>query len=1001
MSAADSRPGAGSALPSGRRPSLHAPLRALGITDPNRAATLLEDPGLAAMMEDLGGIDILWAAADPDDALLTLSRLAETEAGAGAVRELLAGEDRRLSARRLISVIGTSRALADHLIAHPQAIAHLSAAAPGLIYGREALGERLRAAVVDTNNDTEAAIALRLAYRGRLLEIAAADLSAPDPLTQLELTTIALADLAAATIEVAWRTVCRDWADGASAVAIIALGKTGGRELNYVSDVDVIYVCTEQCDTEVAISHLQRMRQLICAPGPVPALWPIDVALRPEGKDGPLIRSLSSHVRYYQRWAKTWEFQALLKARPIAGGEELGRAYREQIASLAWSAAHREGFVSEIRAMRTRVEEHIPPAHAERQLKLGRGGLRDIEFTAQLLQMVHGRTDPALRVGDTLTALKRLAAGGYISRDAAKTLSAHYRFLRLVEHRVQLRALRRNHLLPTSEAGLRLLGRSLGQMRLTPNELNEKIRAIRTQVRALQQEIFYRPLLPATAALTDEEVQLTPAAAHDRLAAIGYRDPRGAMRHIAALTAGSSRRALIQQRLAPALLGWFADGPNPDGALAAFRVLSEEIGGTHWYLKLLRDSRAAAERLAGALSSSRFIAEQLPKMPEAVMWLDDDAQLAARSKADLRAEASARLARAGDDLHAKATALRALRRREMLRTALADAVGHIPEIDHAQALTRSADVVLEFLLAEVLAANPAPHPSIETAIIAVGRLGGKEMSYSSDADVLFVYRAGPAGESAAAPWAQEVARTVIRLAEAVSPEPALKIDCDLRPEGRNGPISRSLEAYKEYFAKWVEPWERQALLRARPAAGSRQLAALFLSEIDPIRFPASGLTTAERTSIRRLKARVENERIARGVERTRHLKLGPGALADVEWCAQLIQLDHAGTHRSLRVAATCEVLDRATRLGFLSDDDAHALRAGWILASRVRAANALMTGRTSGQKGDLFPHEPWEIRTITHLLGFTGSSQEFVETFSQVMRKARAATMRVFYGHTG
>lgn len=367
-------------------------------------------------------------------------------------------------------------------------------------------------------------------------------------------------------------------------------------------------------------AHMMRICSETTVEG---SIWPVDANLRPEGRNGPLVRTLSSHVAYYQRWAKTWEFQALLKARPVAGDPGLGAEYVAALQPLVWQAADRENFVPDVQKMRRRVVENIPLTEVDRQLKLGPGGLRDVEFAVQLLQLVHGRADTSLHSGTTLDALEALAAGGYVGRTDAAQLDEAYRFLRSMEHRIQLHRLRRTHLVPEDEADLRRLGRSLG---LRTDPVTGLLRAWKRHasvVRRLHEKLFYRPLLDAVAQLAPGEARLSPEAARERLVALGYADPAAALRHLEALASGVTRKAAIQRTLLPVLLGWFADSADPDTGLLNFRKVSDALGTTPWYLRLLRDEGAAAENLARVLSAGRLAPDLLMRAPEAVALLGD------------------------------------------------------------------------------------------------------------------------------------------------------------------------------------------------------------------------------------------------------------------------------------------------------------------------------------------------------------------------------------------
>jgi glutamate-ammonia-ligase adenylyltransferase len=1012
--------------PTAGRPagSLRAALVRLGFADPARAVRLLEEPALRAAVGDLddGGplLHALGTVASPDEALLALSRVLAAAEGtpAGAhLRAVLAGQS--VVRDRLLGVLGASTALGDHLARHPEDVEVIT---DGDLITPDAAAVRaeLLAAVgatevaveggppvpVAAGAGTETIDALRRAYRRRLLAIAAGDIGSREPSAAvLPDVAACLADLAAAALEAALAVARAEHPDHAAArLAVIGMGKCGGRELNYVSDVDVIYVAEpaegveEATGLAVATRLATSLAKACSAPSGEPALWPVDAALRPEGKNGPLVRTVASHAAYYERWAKTWEFQALLKARPVAGDAEVGEAYRRAIEPMVWEAAGREHFVEDAQAMRRRVEVHVPPAEADRQIKLGAGGLRDVEFTVQLLQLVHGRADESLRSPTTLDALRALSDGGYVGRDHAARLGVCYRTLRVLEHRLQLHRLRRTHLMPTTDAELRRLARSIG-LRDGP-EVLDQWRTVRRDVRRLHEELFYRPLLPATARLSKEDVSLAPEAARARLAAIGYRDPAGALRHIAALTEGVSRRAAIQRQLLPVLLGWFAEGSDPDAGLLSFRRVSDELGSTHWYLKLLRDSGAAAERLARVLSSSRYVADALARSPESIAWLDDDADLAPRGRDRLQAEVDALLDRTPDTEEA-VTLLRALRRREMARTAMAEVLALRSAPETSEALTDIADVVLGGTLRAV-EREAADGEGLLTrgCVVAMGRFGGREMGYGSDADVLFVHEPLPgADEAAAQAQATAVATRLRALLGSTGPEPALEVDADLRPEGRNGPLVRTIGSYAEYYERWSSPWESQALLRARPMAGDPDLCLRFVELVAPLRYPPGGADAATIKEVRRLKARMEAERLPRGVEPARHLKLGRGGLSDVEWSVQLLQLRHAHEVPGLRTPSTLRALDAAAAAGLLDQSDAATLREAWLLSTRLRDAIVLWTGRPGAAMGDVLPHDRRALNGLARMLGYPpASGGELEERYLRSGRRARAVMERVFYG---
>ncbi|WP_431979952.1 bifunctional [glutamine synthetase] adenylyltransferase/[glutamine synthetase]-adenylyl-L-tyrosine phosphorylase [Streptomyces qinglanensis] len=1002
--------------PEGRRGSRYGRLLRHGFTDPESATRLLEAPTLATVRDDALFLDALGATADPDLALVGLVRLIEAlEAVDKDAQPLL---DTLLRAKplrdRLLGVLGSSDALGDHLAAHPhdwEALVTYESADlnPGIAEFETAL------------RDVGGPDALRVAYRRALLSIAARDVCGTSDVAQ---TAAELADLATATLRRALALAEAAAPEDAAAcrLAVVAMGKAGGHELNYVSDVDVIFVAEPPGgatggrsgdaaeDGEQALkaatrlaAHMMRICSDTTGEG---TIWPVDANLRPEGRNGPLVRTLSSHLAYYQRWAKTWEFQALLKARPMAGDAQLGYEYVDAVTPMVWQAAERDNFVTDVQQMRRRVVASIPAAQLDRELKLGPGGLRDVEFAVQLLQLVHGRSDTALRSPTTLEALDALAAGGYVGRQDAAALDAAYRFLRTMEHRIQLHQLRRTHLMPESEADQRRLGRSLGYRSEPVTELHKAWRRHAAAVRRLHEKLFYRPLLDAVAQLEAGHERLSPQAARQRLEALGYADPAAALRHLEALASGVTRKAAIQRTLLPVLLGWFADSADPDAGLLGFRKVSDALGKSPWYLRLLRDEGAAAENLARVLSAGRFAPDLLLRAPEAVALLGDEHGLRPRSRVALTQETLAAVGRA-EDAEAAVAAARGVRRRELFRTAAGDLIGaygteDVAQQEPAEALDRVGDALTDLNAATLAGALRAAvrqqwgdELPTRFAVIGVGRFGGHEMGYGSDADVLFVHEPRDGvSEHEAGKAAFAVATEMRRLLQLPTSDPPLLIDADLRPEGKSGALARSLSSYAAYYDRWSVVWESQALLRAEFVAGDAGLGERFIGLIDPLRYPRGGPGEDAEREIRRLKARMEGERLPRGADPTTHAKLGRGGLTDVEWTVQLTQLRHAAELPALRTTRTRVALAAAREAGLIDAEDAEVLDEAWVLASRVRNAVMLVRGRP----GDTFPSESRELGAVGRYLGYEpGHVGEMLDDYRRVTRRARAVVDRLFY----
>lgn len=932
-----------------------------------RLVRLVGDRGHAALAA-------ISACSSPDRALDVLIRLAEIDFK--PLAKLIAKQEQ---AERLCRVVAASNGLADFIIRHPESISLFS---KPVSLPTAAELQSLSAASQDD---------LKVSYLRQLIRITDYDLGHQDFKQPIQQVTRALSDLAAGALDAALAIARKElilearFAESEiveTQFAIIAMGKCGARELNYVSDVDVIYVVDGDGENviDVGTRLATKLARIISDPSLEPGLWQVDPNLRPEGKSGALVRRLASHLSYYEKWAEDWEFQALLKARFVAGDEALGLAYENQVKLLVWARANRAAIVENARNMRKRVLDLIPQQERDREIKLGRGGLRDVEFTAQLLQLVHGVSDESVRVADTLSALDSLSEAGLLGRQDAERFKTHYQTLRAIEHRVQLSKLRRDHLLPIDESELRRVARG---MQLTAGELEELWHRVRGEVAALHDSVFYRPLLTAMASLTPGEVKLSDEEVLERLSALGFQDPKGAVSHITALTSGVSRRAVIQRTLLPVLLRWMAEGIDPDRALVSFRRLSETLGETHWFLRMLRDASGAAERLMKVLSSSAFIARILEHIPDSSVWFSDEDSLIPRTKETIREEMFAILDR-NQGIEQSAEAIRQIRRREVLRIASSAVLGATTMTQIADGLTSITDAYVEAVLS---LAKLAHGSQLDFGVVAMGRWGGRELGFGSDADGMLVYRS----ESLTA---QAEAEKISQLLLTLSKDSLLEfeLDLDLRPEGKNGPRVRSIAGYAGYYERWAQAWEFQALLRARVVVGSDALSEEFTSLVDQYRFPKE-IAKASLTEIRRIKARVEAERLPQGANPARHLKLGRGSISDVEWLVQLLQLIHGHNNPELRTTSTSDALKVLGDLGLLPREDAEKLSAGWMIASRCRSAEVL----ASDKRNDQLPADLRQLEAMARILEYQpGESQLLEENYLSITRKARSAFERHF-----
>ena len=816
---------------------------------------------------------------------------------------------------------------------------------------------------------------LRAEKRRRLAQIAAADLAGELPLEEVGR---ALADLADACLEVALQ------AAGAEGFAVIGMGKLGGRELNYSSDIDLMFVADG--DIEVATKVGETLLKNLGEFAPEGQAFRIDLNLRPEGRSGAIVRSLEGYLEYYKRWAKPWEFQALIKARACAGDPELGERFFEETRPFVFPPDIDSDRIADIRRTKAKVEDHAQRsvrkgrATDQDDVKLGPGGIRDIEFSVQLLQLVHGGADPTVRSANTIDALHSLVHGGYVADDDGAGLSVAYRWLRNVEHRLQLWQERQVHHLPTDEEQLAHLAHSMG-FKDTPaasaaQRFMDAHRAVLADVRSRFERLFYRPMIQALADPTG--VHLSEAALKERLRVLGFRDVERAARTLSGLVSGTSRRAKLFKVLTPALLRWLAESPLPDEGLFSFLRLGEALEGRLDVLGAMRDNPPGIEFLARVVGSGRLLGEVLVHVPEEVAVIaDPKGPGEPKGRERLVREAVASLE--WREPERRLAGLRRFKRREMLRTSLADLAGTVDAAGVGSWLADLADSCLEAALGD---------HRFGFAVIGMGKLGGRELNYSSDIDVMFVFE-GDVG------LADRVAEELMRAIGEVTPEgQAFRIDPALRPEGKSGPLVRSLDSYAEYYERWAHPWEFQALTKARPAAGDEGLGRRFI-ELAHARVYGHPFAAESLAEIRHLKARMEKERVPRGVDPRRHMKLGPGGMSDVEFAVQIVQLTHGAEVPALRVPGTFEAIAAAAEARLIDERQERLLTDSYSFLMRVRNRLFFIAGRPV----DVLPTKPEELEALGVAMGFSDQPrQELEEEYLRATRRVRRICEPLIYG---
>ncbi|MBI5821111.1 MAG: bifunctional [glutamate--ammonia ligase]-adenylyl-L-tyrosine phosphorylase/[glutamate--ammonia-ligase] adenylyltransferase [Verrucomicrobia bacterium] len=796
--------------------------------------------------------------------------------------------------------------------------------------------------------------------------------------------------------------------------AIIALGKLGGRELNYSSDIDLMFLYGADGDTmrdgRRTMSNEQFFAKLaetivasVSARTTEGDLFRVDMRLRPEGKAGALVRTVESCEDYYASRGETWERMMLIKARCCAGSAHLVEEFLETIHPFRFPRYISEEVLGEIALIKQRIErEIVGDARLTRHVKLGVGGIREIEFVAQTLQLLHAGRSPFLQTANTLEALQKLSEYGQLPHDEVSDLSAAYHFLRTVEHRLQMEAGLQTHTIPTDRTAVLRLARSLGFE--TVLEFEKKLSTHTRRVRQVYDRLLGAPRNEARARwrkmFGDEARQAEFVGA---LAVAGFHKPDAAAKILYQMARGpdhvhiSARTGALFSRILPEILrvvnprsiaehqaeggGTTVAGlAQPDEALKQLQRFAESYGSRAMLFEMLASNPKVLDLLLRLFDNSRFLADVVVRRPELFEEVTrPDIIRRYKSRADVLEELSGtRGRRKAEDW------IRIYKRAELLRCGVRDVLGlsNLEKVHDEQSTL--AEACVDFALAACL--KEMKTPRLPFAIIGVGKFGGHELSYGGDLDVLFITQGGVKGTNAAVALAKRLIEFMGRQTDEGS---VYALDARLRPDGDKGVLAQSLDVYAAYYEKRALLWERQALTKARFIAGDAALGRQFQRFVEKAIY-SRALTDAEMAEIARMRTRVERER-SDAKQMELNLKTGAGGIIEVEFIVQALQLRHGAAHPAVRRPHTLEALGELGKIGALTEEEVRHLREDYMVQRRIE----LVLRRLQNTSSSCLPASPEEQAAMACRLG-AASLEEFWKIYRAARQRVRALYQKVF-----
>ncbi len=857
--------------------------------------------------------------------------------------------------------------------------------------------------------------ALRQHKQREYLRIGARDLLTAVTMeeTVRELTALADASLEAAyrfcrtEVEQDYGTLNLPGGDQPNSFVVLGMGKLGGGELNFSSDVDVIYLY-EDDEGESSGGRKGKVsprdffsaigQKIIHAMGDVTEdgfVFRIDLRLRPLGANGPLVQSINSAMLYYESWGQCWERAALIKARPVAGDIALGASFLKELEPFIYRRYLDYTTVEELRHMKLRIENELLTGDDKlRNIKLGYGGIREIEFFTQALQLVNGGYEPILRGPSTLPALAQLARHNFISAEERDKLTEAYRFLRQAEHKVQIVQEAHAHSIPEGKDEEQAYARRLGYPSKGKQDARESFwrdhRHFTHTVRSIFDRLFYGAQKEIENEgdgsiwhhLDDQELITR------ELAEAGFAEPQKAYENLLAVRDGevfsppSPKRLKVLRSLGPALIAEITKSGTPDQALFNLAQFTHRIGGRTGFLTLLAENPETMRLLITLFADSQFLTDLFLQRPELIDTLIRvDLTHIEKSKAEMLRELLTALGLADNDLEAKLNALRRYKTEEFIRIGLHDLGGSIELVPTLAQLSDLADACLQAALDLTLAELSEKYgtvPNGKFAVIGGGKLGAREIDYNSDLDLVFIYQAAEDAHSAGSSQGQlpaheffvRVGQKLPTYLSAPTEEGiAYKIDMQLRPSGKSGPVVCSLAAFRSYHQSEAQLWERQALIKTRFIAGDQGLGKAVEKIIERFAY-GSGLPADGVGEIHHLRVRMERELAGEGDNRF-NLKKGRGGLVDIEFVTQMLQLAHGHRLPKLRQRATLDAIEALGAAHILPARQAHLLADGYLFLRRLDHRLRL----ERDQSIDAFDAEPGRLDGIAKALGYGGAKK--------------------------